>query len=152
MKRLEAEIIPNSNICVCPDALSMIATPFYKLCYKCGREIDTTVWKYWRVIRPHDENTNFYPFALKRDDNQELTDLPIEDFDQEVFFVGWQIQWMELGIFDWINALSESEQKRKLAELLAISKGEIDLEESKIKEQLNEYQKQNQENRTSHRN
>lgn len=75
-----------------------------------------------------------------------------EHFDQEVFYVRWQIQWMELGIFDWINTLSKSEQKRKLAELSAISTGEIDFEESSIKRQLNEYQKQNQKNRTHGRN
>jgi hypothetical protein len=85
---MESEIIAdNSNLCVCPDALALKATPFADVCYKCAKRIDVTTWEHWRNIHPYNEETNWFAFGLRRDDSEELIGLPSSYFEPQLFEV-----------------------------------------------------------------
>jgi hypothetical protein len=68
IERLEDAVLPDSDSCVCEDALALMGTEHAKTCFKCGRAIDLGTWKNWRLIQPTAE-TNFFAFCLLRDDN-----------------------------------------------------------------------------------
>ena len=70
LKKLEqdAGIGGDENICTCPDAIVLVGTPDARTCSKCGKAIDISTWKSWRVITPTIE-TNYFAFGLLRDDN-----------------------------------------------------------------------------------
>ncbi len=70
LKKLEqdAGIGGDENICTCPDACVLVGTPEARTCATCGKAIDISTWKSWRLILPTIE-TNYFAFALQRDDN-----------------------------------------------------------------------------------
>jgi hypothetical protein len=93
LKKLQSQIIGNdSEFCACPDTLILAATPFWKFCYKCGKDVDIYSWKSWQMVNPTIE-TNYFAFGMRRDDKRELTDKPNEFFQDEVITILqlWQI-------------------------------------------------------------
>ena len=103
LKKMEAEIIPDSNICVCPDALSLIATPYHRVCYLCYKPIELSAWANWQTIHPTEE-TNFFAFGMRRDDKNELADKPFDYFKPELSAVRGL---MEYEI--WLKTLTKDE-------------------------------------------
>ena len=94
LKRLQSQIIKeDSNLCACPDALALAATPFFNLCYKCGREIDMQTWEHWQMVDVT-ESTNYFAFGMRRDDKGELADKSNDYFEPEVITA--LNQWAEL--------------------------------------------------------
>ncbi len=70
LQRLEnsADIRDARDICTCPDACVLVGTPEARTCATCGKAIDISTWKSWRLILPTIE-TNYFAFGLQRDDN-----------------------------------------------------------------------------------
>jgi hypothetical protein len=85
LRLLEKQIIKgDSDLCVCPDALSLVATLFADLCYKCAKRIDLSTWQHWQNIRPYNADTNWFAFGLRRDDRQELRGKHSSHFNREL--------------------------------------------------------------------
>ncbi len=92
LKKMENQITKeDSDLCVCPDALALKATPFADVCYKCAKRIDLMTWEHWQLIHAT-ENTNYFAFGLRRDDNHKLDDLPNDYFEPQIMEVleAWQ--------------------------------------------------------------
>ncbi len=83
LKKMESSLKVTGDLCRCPDALALMATPYGKVCYKCERLIDIQTWKHWQTFGPTNE-TNYFAFGLKRDDAQELTDKENDYYQPEV--------------------------------------------------------------------
>jgi len=84
---MESQIIKeDSNLCACPDTLVLAATPFWTICYKCGRAIDIQIWGNWQMVDAT-KNTNHFAFGLRRDDRGELAGKPNDYFEPEVITV-----------------------------------------------------------------
>jgi hypothetical protein len=83
LKKMESSLKVADDLCRCPDALALAATPYFRTCYRCEKTIDITTWKHWQMCNP-DENNNFFAFGLKRDDGQELTDRENDYYQPEV--------------------------------------------------------------------
>ncbi len=84
---METKIIKkDSDICACPNALRVMGTIFdiAEICYRCGKTIDVSTWHDWRSAHPTTPETNFFAFALKRDDAGELADKPNHYFLTEI--------------------------------------------------------------------
>ena len=64
LRKLESTL-PDSDLCQCLDAVAYAATPYFETCYQCGKQMNLTTWKSWRLIRPTLETNNF-AFALER--------------------------------------------------------------------------------------
>ncbi len=87
IKKMESQIIPDgNNVCVCPDALAICirGAPFFEVCCKCAKPIDTGTWKHWKVIGPYNAETNWFFLGLRRDDKQEFTDFHDSYFSREL--------------------------------------------------------------------
>jgi hypothetical protein len=97
-------------LCRCPDALSLAATPFDKLCYRCGKEIDVYTWKHWQVIHPYSKDTNWFAFGLRRDDAEEFRRRHSSYFHKELSDICYM--WKCLSV-------SEEEAKNIEFELLS---------------------------------
>jgi hypothetical protein len=84
IKKIESAIpVEDSNLCVCADALSLVATPFSKVCFRCEREIKIETWTSWRLVYPT-ADLMFFAFGLRRDDTNALMDKPQEFFLDEI--------------------------------------------------------------------
>ncbi len=72
LKKLELRTIPNENLCMCPDAIAYVATPYFTTCYRCGKKIDVMLWRTWNVLEPDQLSDQLLndgcPFALARTD------------------------------------------------------------------------------------
>ncbi len=87
LKLLESQIIKeDSNLCACPDTLVLAATPFWTMCYKCGRAIDIQTWENWQMVDAT-KNTNHFAFGMRRDDKGGLAGKPNDYFEPEVIAV-----------------------------------------------------------------
>ncbi len=75
VSKLEVAIGRDESVCCCPDAVSLIGTPLRKICFKCGKAINTSTWENWRVFYP-DVKSNFFAFGMMRDDSLELVNEP----------------------------------------------------------------------------
>jgi hypothetical protein len=92
---LENKLIPDEiNVCVCPDALAICirGAPFFEVCSKCAKKIDTGTWKHWKTIGPYNSETNWFFLGLRRDDKQEFTDFHDSYFSRELsdIYYLWQ--------------------------------------------------------------
>ncbi len=58
----------HDSICKCSDAFVLVGTPDARMCATCGKAIDISTWKNWRLILPTIE-TNYFAFGLQRDDD-----------------------------------------------------------------------------------
>jgi hypothetical protein len=84
INKIESRIpVADDNLCDCADAVALIATPYAEVCFRCGREIKTALWRSWRVVHPS-EAMMFFAFAMRRDDGDLLTDKPNEFFLDEI--------------------------------------------------------------------
>lgn len=83
IKKLEQSAGLDKDLCKCPDALALAATPYFNTCYKCGKTIDVKTWKHWQMIEPTLE-TNCFAFGLRRDDNEELEGKTNDYFQMEL--------------------------------------------------------------------
>jgi hypothetical protein len=83
LKKVESSLKVTGDLCRCPDALALMATPYGKVCYKCEKPIDISTWKHWQTCNPTEE-TNFFAFGLKRDDKQQLTEKENDYYQSEV--------------------------------------------------------------------
>jgi hypothetical protein len=71
LKRLERAASigdAHDSICKCPDAFVLVGTPDARTCATCGKAINISTWKNWRLILPTPEH-NYFAFGLQRDDN-----------------------------------------------------------------------------------
>jgi hypothetical protein len=126
---METATKANDDLCRCPDALSLVHTPYANLCYKCGLAIDIQTWKYWRLIHPHDEETMFYAFGLKRDDLQELADKPFDYFRDEIMLIKYRICAESAEFREWFLSLDDKQRARTIQEMERMESGEIDFAE-----------------------
>ncbi len=84
LKKLESETrTANSDLCHCPDAIALVATPFAELCFRCGREIKVETWTCWQMVYPS-ADAMFFAFAMRRDDTDALVGKPNEFFIDEI--------------------------------------------------------------------
>ncbi len=84
LKKLEATHPVDGNVCRCPDAVSLAATPYATVCFKCGEAIKIETWESWRIFYPDSDATNCFAFGMRRDDKEELTTQPNKFFLDEV--------------------------------------------------------------------
>jgi hypothetical protein len=83
LTKMESSLKVTDDLCRCPDALALAATPYFRTCYRCERPIDISTWQHWQTCYPT-EKTNYFAFGLKRDDKQELADKENNYFSDEV--------------------------------------------------------------------
>jgi hypothetical protein len=76
IQKLESAQPPSEGVCRCPDAICLVGTPYKKICFKCGEVIDLFTWGSWRTFHPESEETNFFAFCLRRDDENRLAGKP----------------------------------------------------------------------------
>jgi hypothetical protein len=84
LKKLESTHPVDGNVCRCPDAVSLAATPYATVCFKCGEAIKIETWQSWRLFYPDSSATNRFAFGMRRDDKDELTAQPNAFFLAEV--------------------------------------------------------------------
>jgi hypothetical protein len=137
---MESSLKVTDDLCRCPDALSLVATPYAKLCYKCGRVIDIQTWKHWQTIDPHDAQTIFYAFGMKRDDKQELTGKTFDYFRDEIMHVKYLLYAGSTSFHDWFLTLNDEEKARTIDEMKKVENGKVRFEESHLKAGFDEYQ------------
>jgi hypothetical protein len=92
LTKLEKQLNVTDDLCRCPDTLALANTPFWKCCYKCGKDIDVTTWQSWRMVHVTPD-TNYFAFGLRRDDSNELKGKPNDYFKPQVFEVlrAWEL-------------------------------------------------------------
>ncbi len=83
LTKMESSLKVTDDLCRCPDAMALAATPYFRDCYKCEKRIDVTTWLHWQTFNPTEE-ANFFAFGLKRDDEKKLADKENDYFSDEV--------------------------------------------------------------------
>jgi hypothetical protein len=76
IQKLESARGASEGVCRCPDAVCLVGTDFHKICFKCGEVIKLETWRSWRTFHPESEETNFFAFGLRRDDENRLVGKP----------------------------------------------------------------------------
>lgn len=148
LKKMESSLKVTSDLCRCPDALALIATPYAKLCYKCERVIDTQTWKHWQVINPHDAQTIFYAFGMKRDDKQELAGKTFDYFRDEIMHVKYLLHAGSESFQEWFLTLGDKEKAQTTNEMERVESREIDFDDSHFKAEFVRYTQNKKENQT----
>ena len=142
LKKMESSLKVTDDLCRCPDALSLVATPYGKVCYKCERVIDIYTWKHWQTIDPHDAQTIFYAFGMKRDDKHELTGKSFDYFRDEILHVKYLLYAGSTSFHDWFLTLGDKEKAQTINEMERVESRKIELEETNFKAGFDQY-KQN---------
>ncbi len=85
LKKLEATSNTKAaNACHCANAIALAATPFFEVCFRCGKAIDSYQWQHWQTFHPSAQ-ANFFAFGLRRDDAHEFDGKQNEFFIVELF-------------------------------------------------------------------
>ncbi len=146
LKKMETSLKVNDDLCRCPDALALAATPYARVCYKCERDIDIQTWKHWRMIHPHDAQTNFYAFGMKRDDAQELTNKSFDYFRGEIMRVKYLLYANSTQFHDWFSTLNDEERAGVIKEMERVESREIEVDDSRFKAEFVRYKQNKKEN------